>query len=258
MPVELSSNQVVREYWEKEPCGTGRRVVGELPERSLEWFEQVENHRYTTEPFIHSIAQFTRHHGKRLLEIGVGAGTDHLQWARAGARCFGVDLTAAAIETTRAHLAAYGFDSELRQADAEQLPFPDNFFDIVYSWGVIHHSEHPQAIVDEIQRVLRPGGTFLGMMYGRHSLKVLKHWIYYALLRGKPWLTLHEVVSNHVESLGTKAYTISELQRLFARFNVSVQPLLTPYDLRMVPRVIARLCPERWGWFVAIRAIKPS
>jgi 2-polyprenyl-3-methyl-5-hydroxy-6-metoxy-1,4-benzoquinol methylase len=72
-------------------------------------------------------------------EVGVGAGTDHLQWARAGALCHGVDLTDAAIETTRARLAHYGFTSELRRVDAETLPFPDDTFDVVWSWGVIHH-----------------------------------------------------------------------------------------------------------------------
>ncbi|MBI3724778.1 class I SAM-dependent methyltransferase, partial [bacterium] len=168
--MEEKLNDQVRRYWEREPCGTSQELTGELEPRSLAWFERVEEHRYAVEPFIHSVAQFTRHHGKKLLEVGVGAGTDHLQWARAGLECHGVDLTDAAIETTRARLAAYGFESELRRIDAESLPFEDASFDLVYSWGVIHHSESPRKIVSEIHRVLRPGGTFIGMMYGRRSL----------------------------------------------------------------------------------------
>jgi ubiquinone/menaquinone biosynthesis C-methylase UbiE len=217
----------------------------------------VESHRYSTEPFIHSVAQFTRYHGKRLLEIGVGAGTDHLQWARAGAECFGVDLTEAAIATTRAHLAAYGLTSQLQRVDAERLPFSDEFFDVVYSWGVIHHADHPAAIIDELHRVLRPGGTFIGMMYGRHSLKVLKHWAWHALLRGKPWMSFGDVIANHVESKGTKAYTVRELQGLFHRFHIfSAQSILTPYDQRGLPHFALKLFPESMGWFIAIRATK--
>src|SRR5205085_1465488 len=82
--------------------------------------------------------------------------SDHLQWARAGCLCHGVDLTDAAIETTRAHLALHGLSSDLRRVDAETLPFDDASFDIVWSWGVIHHSEHPERIIAEIRRVLRP------------------------------------------------------------------------------------------------------
>ena len=108
-------NTQVRQYWEAEPCGTGTKIVGEVEIRTREWYERVEEHRYSVEPFIHAVAQFPRHYGKRILEVGVGAGTDHLQWARAGAQCFGVDLTDAAIETTREHLASYGFTSELQR-----------------------------------------------------------------------------------------------------------------------------------------------
>src|SRR5688572_26194570 len=138
----VALNDEVRDFWERQPCGTDPRLVGALQPLTREWFEAVERYRYDVEPMIHAVAQFTRHHGKRVLEVGVGAGTDHLQWARAGALLTGVDLTDAAIETTRARLAAYGFSSDLRRVDAETLPFPDDSYDVVYSWGVIHHSEH--------------------------------------------------------------------------------------------------------------------
>ena len=146
----MTINPDVRAYWEQEPCGTDRAVVGDLHKHSREWYEEVERFRYEVEPFIHSVAQFTRHRGKRILEIGVGAGTDHLQWARAGCDCFGVDLTDAGIETTKERLALYGLASTLQRVDAETLPFDDGFFDLVYSWGVIHHSAHPDRILAEI------------------------------------------------------------------------------------------------------------
>jgi ubiquinone/menaquinone biosynthesis C-methylase UbiE len=170
----MNLNARVRTYWEKEPCGTNRDITDNTEEYSLEWFQRIEDYRYTVEPFILSAAQFARHKGKKILEIGVGAGTDHLQWAKAGLECYGVDITEVAVETTRKHLNLHGFQSNLQRVDAETLPFGDDSFDIVYSWGVIHHSEYPDKIVNEIYRVLRPSGEFIGMMYGRHSLVAFK------------------------------------------------------------------------------------
>lgn len=255
----MTINPQVRAYWEQEPCGTDRAVVGELRKHSREWFEEVERFRYDAEPFIHSVAQFTRYRGARVLEVGVGAGIDHLQWAHAGCDCYGVDLTDAAIETTRACLALHGLESKLQRVDAETLPFADGFFDVVYSWGVIHHSAHPERIVEEIRRVLRPGGTFIGMLYGRRSVTVLRFWIRHALLNGRPWRSFSDVVWHHVESIGTKAYTEAEIRRLFAGFaRVCTTPLLTLNDRAGFPRWVSRFFPARWGWFIAVHAAKPE
>ncbi|HZQ93148.1 MAG TPA: class I SAM-dependent methyltransferase [Terriglobales bacterium] len=250
-------NQEVRQYWEKSPCGVPASAINSATERTREWFEATERARYAKEPFIHQVARFPEARGKRLLEVGVGAGVDHLQWARAGADCYGVDLTDTAIELTRQRLALYGLSSRLQRADAESLPFDDNFFDVVYSWGVIHHSEHPEKIVDEIHRILKPGGAFIGMMYHRRSLKVLTAWAYYALLRGRPWRTFRQVVWQHVESKGTKAYTFNELKKMFAAYSeFSGKAIKTPYDTRAFARWLHPLLPDRWGWFFVLRASK--
>ncbi|HUG93176.1 MAG TPA: class I SAM-dependent methyltransferase [Planctomycetaceae bacterium] len=251
----LTRNGLVRQYWEAGACGTCPEIVGDRPPRTSEWYRRVEQHRYAAEPVIHAVAQFTRHHGRKLLEIGVGAGTDHLQWARAGAECYGVDLTDEAIATTRAHLALYGFRSNLERVDAEDLPFDDASFDVVYSWGVIHHSQSPGRIVAEIRRVLRPGGTFIGMLYARYSLAAVKLWIRHALLAGRPWRSLSDVIGHHMESIGTRAYTLREVRRLFADFaHVEAAKSLTPYDTRRLPPVLAGLLPDACGWFIGIRA----
>lgn len=250
-------NEQVQQYWDQEACGTYQSVVGDLPELSREWFARVEQHRYEKEPFIHTMAQFSAHRGKKLLEVGVGAGSDHLQWARAGAVCFGVDLTQRAIDTTRAHLALHGLSSTLQRIDAETLPFPDGSFDVVYSWGVIHHSAHPERIVREIKRVLRPGGLFIGMLYARHSLVVFKLWVRHALLKGQPWRSWADVVAHHMESPGTKAYTIPELHALWSDFSsCETSQLLTPYDYNRFPGWMRPWFSNRWGFFVAIRAVR--
>lgn len=251
------NNADVRAYWEREPCGTDQAVVGPRAPHSREWFDEVERFRYQVEPFIHAVAQFTRHRGKRVLEVGVGAGTDHAQWAKAGCECYGVDLTDAAIETTRARLALDGLHSNLQRLDAETLPFPDASFDVVYSWGVIHHSEQPQRILAEIHRVLRPGGEFIGMLYGRRSVTALHFWIRYALKAGKPWRSFRDVIANHCESAGTKAYTLPEVRALFSGFSrVETIPLITINDTAGFPRWLSQYFPARWGWFIAIRAAR--
>ncbi|MEX2642693.1 MAG: class I SAM-dependent methyltransferase [Acetobacterales bacterium] len=252
-----SLNTRVRAFWEQGPVGTNKGITGDLEPLSRDWFERVEEHRYACEPMIHAAAQFTRHRGERMLEIGVGAGTDHLQWARAGCECHGVDLTEAAIETTRARLRLYGLESDLQRHDAETLPFPDDHFDLVYSWGVIHHSEDPDRIVAEVRRVLKPGGVFVGMMYGRLSLAVLKEWIKHGLLRGRPWRSFAEVLWEHFESVGTKAYTVREMRDMFSAYaDIEVRKVMTAYDRQHFPDWLARHFPDAWGSFLVIRARK--
>ncbi|MBE0448990.1 MAG: class I SAM-dependent methyltransferase [Actinobacteria bacterium] len=247
----------VRQYWEQEPCGSSQQITGASDKGSIEWFKRIEEYRYNVEPFIHSVAKFTRHHGEKVLEVGVGSGTDHLQWARAGAECYGVDLTDAAIETTRAHLSIYGFKSNLQRIDAEELPFDDESFDIVYSWGVIHHTENPERIIREIKRVLKKEGVFIGMMYGRRSVLAFKLWLKHALLKGRPWRSFADVIWHHMESVGTKAYTVSELKELFSGFSdFSAKPLITPYDTSKWPGWLSKYFPDKWGWFIALEARK--
>ena len=250
-------NSEVRRYWEAQPCGTGQAVTQDARAHTPEWYERVEEHRYRLEPYIHAVAQFSRYHGKRVLEIGVGAGTDHVQWARAGAECFGVDLTDAAIATTREHLALHGLDSTLQRLDAETLPFGDAGFDAVYSWGVIHHSEHPKAIVAEARRVLRPGGVFIGMVYARHSVVALKVWLKSALLRGRPWRTFADVLRHHMESIGTKGYTPAEVEALLSGFrHVELLRCITPYDTKRFPALLSQFFPDAWGWNLCFRAYR--
>lgn len=252
-----SLNFEVRSYWEQEPCGTSKSIVKDALIYSKEYFDSVEEYRYDLEPCIHSIAQFTRGHGRRVLEIGVGAGTDHLQWARAGASLSGVDLTDAAINMTRNRLELFGFVSNLQRCDAEKLPFEDQSLDIVYSWGVIHHSEKPHLIISEINRILDREGEFLGMFYHRCSLVTLRVWIRHALLKGRPWRSFDKVLYHHMESIGTKAYSRRELQEMFSEFkSIEIVPILTPYDTKGLPKWILNFIPQQFGWFYGIRAVK--
>ena len=123
----------VKEYWEAAPCGT--RDTRDLAEQ--EQHRELERIRDERESFIAEFAHFAETAGKRVLEVGVRAGTDHLRFARAGARLSEIDLTEAAIALTRRRFAMEGLTSDLRVGDAERLPFDGGSFDVVYSWGVI-------------------------------------------------------------------------------------------------------------------------
>lgn len=249
-------NEEVRGFWENEACGTSSDLIIEKDLYSKAWFEEVENYRYSAEPFIHSIAQFTKHSGKSVLEVGVGAGTDHSNWAKAGTDLFGVDLTEKGIEITKKRINLFDLESNLQRVDAESLPFEDSSFDVVYSWGVIHHSENTEKIIKEIYRVLKPGGIFLGMIYHRRSIHALNLWIKNALLVGKPWRTLKYILYHYNESIASKAYTFKETRLLFEKFETcKITPFLTLADLRFL-KSLKNLIPSKFGFYLGLEVKK--
>lgn len=156
----------VRAFWQAHPCGT-KFSDAEIGTR--EFFASLEAHRYEKEWHIPEAAQFANTRGLRVLEIGCGLGTDGAQFARAGADYTGVDLTDAAIELAQKRFELFGLKGEFRVADAENLEFPDESFDVVYSHGVLHHTPDINAAVREIHRVLKPGGRAIVMLYHRGS-----------------------------------------------------------------------------------------
>ena len=259
--------QNVHDYWNKSSCGT---EIAKNNKFSLEYFQEVEEHRYKNEPEIFSFAQFTKFKGQKLLEVGVGAGTDFLQWVRAGAKAYGIDLTQEAIKNTQNRLKVYDLNAyELKVADAESLPYQSNDFDIVYSWGVIHHSPNFIKCLEEIIRVARPGGTIKLMIYNRHSLFAFYRWLLAGLFKGRPFQSLKTVLFNSQESLGTKAFTFKEIKETIKDYPVSMVDInasVTRYDLLKDSKYgLFRFCAyclacilgwNRVGWFMTIELKK--
>ena len=262
-----TQKDAVREFWNSEPCGS----------RYLEGAENFEAHaraRYQLEPYIFDFARFRDSRGLKVLEIGVGMGADYLEWLKAGAQASGIDLSAASVENARRRCASSGYSSDLRVADAEQLPFPDHSFDVVYSYGVMHHSPNPAQCMREARRVLKPGGQARIMLYHHPSMTGSMLWLRYGLLRGK---SLRETVFDRLESPGTKTYTASEARALFEGFsNVTTEVVFSPGDLllhkpsqrfqsrfyrfvwKMFPRTLVRWSCRRWGLFLLIAATKTN
>ena len=137
---------------------------------SERFFQEVERHRYALEPHIPELVQFERWAGCDVLEAGCGIATDGLRFARAGARYTGLDAEDAALELARRRFALAGARGQFVQGSVTNLPFDDASFDFVYSHGVIHHVADTDRAVDELNRVLRPGGSVLVMVYHRRSL----------------------------------------------------------------------------------------
>ncbi len=158
----------VREFWNANPC---QSHLSQAPERRR-YFEEISKKRYGgREWHVPKVANFSALRGQEVLEIGCSIATDGLEFAKAGAKYTGVDLTPRSIEMAEERFALFDVSGTFVATNAEApLPFPDASFDHVYSFGVIHHSPAPEKIVREIHRVLRKGGTFTVMLYNRTSI----------------------------------------------------------------------------------------
>jgi SAM-dependent methyltransferase len=220
--------QQVHDFWNEASCGENLY----LPGLDREAYEAQARKRYELEPYILEFAGFDSTKAMRVLEIGVGLGADHQRYAQAGADLYGIDLTERAVEHTQRRLATFGLSSQLAVGDAEQLDFPDEYFDRVYSWGVLHHSPDTPKAVAEVWRVLKQGGVAKVIIYHKWSMVGLMLWIRYALLRLRPTISLKEIYAGYLESPGTKAYSFGEARRLFDAFSeVSIRTVLTHGDL---------------------------
>jgi len=255
----------VRKFWDSDPCGA----------RYLQGGNEFDAHaraRYELEPHIPKFAQFASAAGLKVLEIGVGMGADYLEWLKAGALATGVDLSAQSLANARYRCESAGYHPHLRVADAEQLPFPSDSFDVVYSYGVMHHSPDTQRCLREAFRVLKPGGIAQIMLYHYPSLTGLMLWLRFGIWRGK---SIRQAIYDHLESPGTKTYTRAEVRSMMAGFqNIQIDQVFSPGDLllnlpserfqswpyrlvwKLYPRSLLGRIAQKWGLFLLITARK--
>ena len=258
-----------RAQWSANPCGA--QVASDLEFGTREYFDAIERDRYVEyAPWIKRAVGFNDYPGQRLLEVGFGTGTDLLQFARGGAIVTGVDLTPRSSEIARKRFAVYGLTGEFTIGDAENLGFPDASFDVVYSFGVLHHTPDTRRAVREIHRVLRPGGKAIVMLYHRASLYyfgsiILKHGLLHRELFKH---TIEEIMSRHVEYSDTdsrplvRVFSRSDARRIFndfqeCKFHVNQ---LTRGELgqvgRMLPEAFYQWLARNFGWNLLITATK--
>jgi SAM-dependent methyltransferase len=265
------AKQRVHDFWSDLACGEALLQGG----HDAQAYARQQQERYRLEPYIPEFANFGQWRGARVLEIGVGLGADHERFAAARADLYGIDLTQRAIDHTRARLDFSGLSSRLQIADAEALPFPDGHFNLVYSWGVLHHSPSTERAIDEVWRVLGPGGTAKLMLYQAASVVGFMLWVRYGLLCGRPWRSRADIFAEHLESPGTQAFSVEQARAMCSKFeSTSITTRLTHADLLtsgagrrhegvlldVARRVWPRRLIQRWfpqsGAFMLITATK--
>lgn len=160
----------VREYWDRRPCNVQH---SDQPRGSREYFDQVEEKKFRVEPHILEFSDFQHWRGRRVLEVGCGIGTAAINFARCGADYTGVELSEASFDLARQRFDVYGLTGRFYVADAEKLTqvVPQETYDLIYSWGVIHHSPDPTAIVQEMKQYMGPHSELRIMVYAYDSWK---------------------------------------------------------------------------------------
>jgi SAM-dependent methyltransferase len=165
----------VRDFWNARPCNIRHSPK---PVGTREYFDEVERRKYFVESHIPPFAGFPRWKGRRVLEIGCGLGTDTVSFARAGAQVTAVELSDESAALARQRLDVYGLSDRvmIHVGNAENLPdlLTPQTFDLVYSFGVIHHSPHPQRIVEHLRRYMTPASELRLMVYARVSYKLFR------------------------------------------------------------------------------------
>jgi 2-polyprenyl-3-methyl-5-hydroxy-6-metoxy-1,4-benzoquinol methylase len=264
----------VQRYWDARPCNIRHSTK---PVGSKEYFDEVEARKYLVEPHIPAFADFDRWRDKRVLEVGCGIGTDSINFARAGAHLTAVELSGESLRIAAQRADVMGVADRIRfvEANAEELTsvLDDEPYDLVYSFGVIHHTLHPDRALREMRALVAPGGTLKLMVYHRRSWKVF--WIVAAQGRGRVWKT-DELVAEHSEAETgcpvTFSYTRGEARELVENSGFRVQDLrvdhIFPYRVRdyvqyryvkepyfrWMPEPLFRAFERRFGWHLLVTA----
>jgi SAM-dependent methyltransferase len=221
-----------RRWWETNPMSYDWHKTIRAPEGSRDFYQEIDRRFFSSSSFYRGAPPFTRPFerwipfdrlsGRRVLEIGCGLGAHAQLLCEAGCNLTCIDLTERAVENTRRRLALWGLPADVRRMDAEQMDFQDGEFDFVWSWGVIHHSADTDRILQQVHRVLKPGGEFRFMVYHRRSLSGL-YCLGRGLLSGRFFkgMSARQVLSFYTDGYLARFYTRRELRDLLLRCGFS-------------------------------------
>jgi 2-polyprenyl-3-methyl-5-hydroxy-6-metoxy-1,4-benzoquinol methylase len=264
----------VQEYWDRRPCNIRHSTQ---PVGSREYFDEVEARKYLVEPHIPGFAEFARWRGKRVLEIGCGIGTDTVNFARNGAIVTSVDLSEKSLELAQQRIRTYGLEDRVKfyRGNAEELSglVPVEEYDLIYSFGVIHHTPHPERVLEELRKYARPGTVVKIMVYHRRSWKVLG--ILLGEGRGRFWKLDELVPKNSEAQTGcpiTYTYSRDEGRELLEQHGFRARKIevehIFPYRIadyvkyryvrewyfRWMPEAAFRGLEKRLGWHLCLTA----
>ena len=254
----------IRKSWDEHPCYPGKAIKAK--EGTKEFFEELERFRYTDHAYLLDVVGFEKYADKKVLEIGCGLGTDLSRFANHGAIITGIDLSPTSIKLAKKRFKLFGLKGDLRVGDTENLSFPDNQFDLVYSMGVLHHTPDTQKAINEFYRVLKPGGQTIVMLYNKNFFTyyvklVLLRWI----LSGKFLFMSFQRVRNDLEFKGcplAKLFSKGEAKRLFRKFKqvemqtFYIQKANVPLVGKLIPQKLLDILARRFGFHLIIKARK--
>lgn len=267
------SIEAVRNYWDVRPCNLhhSEKEVGTKP-----YFDEVEYRKYLVEPHIPLFADFGAWRGKRVLEIGCGMGTDTINFARNGARVTAVDLSQKSLDLAAQRARIYGVQDYIRFhiANAEELTryVPVESYDLIYSFGVIHHTPSPTKAMNEILHYMGPDSTLKIMLYHKISWKVL--WIWAKFGHFCRFYDISGLVARYSEAQTgcpmTYTYTKKSAKRLLEDFEIDSIRIehIFPYRVkeyknhvykkalifRFMPCPIFRWLERYFGWHLCVTA----
>jgi len=266
----------VQDYWDRRPCNLRHspRSVG-----TRAYFDEVEARKYFVEPHIPDFADFPRWRDRRVLDAGCGIGTDTINFARHGAQVTAVDISPQSLAVARQRADVFDLSDRIQfyEADVERLSatVPIEPYDLLYSFGVLHHVLHPDHALDQLRRYTRPGTTLKIMLYHRYAWKVL--WILMVYGKARLW-QLPELVARYSEAQDgcpvTRIYRPKVARDLVQAHGFRVTDLcvdhIFPYRVqdyvrhryvktwywRAVPRRVFRALERRLGWHICLTAVK--
>jgi SAM-dependent methyltransferase len=216
----------VRAYWDTHIHDL---EISHHPPGSRGFFDDLDQYHFEKLHHLLRLVDFDGYRGRPVLDVGCGSGIDLARFARGGALVTGVDIAPSAIALARANFAQQDLPGRLEVANGEQLPFPDNSFDLVFAHGVVQYTSDPQRLVDECWRVLMPGGQAIVQVYNRIS-----------------WLNalsqLMNVDLEHETAPVLLKFSMGEFRRLLARFR----------EVRIVPERFPVKSRLHGGWKGAI------
>ncbi|MCX7906600.1 MAG: class I SAM-dependent methyltransferase [Bacteroidetes bacterium] len=221
------SIELVRNFWNARPCNIRHSIK---PVGTREYFDEVEKRKYFVEPHIIKFAEFPRWNGKKVLEIGCGIGTDNINFARHGAQVTAVELSEKSLEIAQVRAKIYGLEDRIRfvWANAEELSqyLPPEPFDLIYSFGVIHHTPNPERVLEQLNFYCHSDTVIKIMLYNRYSWKVL--WILMVYGKERFW-KLDQLIAQYSEAQTgcpvTYTFTRSQVLKLLKKYNFEINDI---------------------------------
>jgi SAM-dependent methyltransferase len=268
------SIEKVQDYWNARPCNV-RHSTAEIGTK--EYFDQVEQRKYFVEPHIPAFAEFDKWRGKKVLEIGCGIGTDTMNFARAGAQVTAVDLSSESLKLAKKRAEVFGLSDSINfyEVNAEKLSeyIPPEKYDLVYSFGVVHHSPHPEKIIAEVRdNFVHDDSTLKLMVYYRYAWKVF--WLLVKEGKGTFWKLDEHIARSSEAQTGcpvTYSYNKKTIHDLlgegFRAEDVFVDHIF-PYRIpeyvkyeyvkewyfRYLPEKVFRALERKLGWHLCVTA----